>query len=168
MLASCANLIGPHEVDLPLTRLQQNLDRHFPINHRVLEVFDIQLSQPQLTILPDSGRVSLTMATALSSPLLRQSRSGSLAFSGNLFLDTVRNAVFIRDARVDRFVIDGIDEARQRQLAVAASIVTDQIMNSMPLYSFHPEELHYAGVQFMPTKITTMPNALAVTIEPVK
>ncbi|MGZ3240757.1 MAG: DUF1439 domain-containing protein [Burkholderiaceae bacterium] len=168
MLASCANLIGPHEVALPLTRLQQNLDGRFPLNHRILDVLDIQLSQPQLAILPDSGRVSLTMATVLSSPLMKQSRSGNLAFSGNLFLDTVRNAVFIRNPRIDRFVIDGIDEARQQQLAMAASIVMDQIMKNMPLYSFHPEDLHYAGVQFMPTKIITTPNGLTVTLESVK
>jgi hypothetical protein len=167
-LASCANLIGPHEIDLPLARLQQSLDRRFPMEQRMLEIMNVRLSQPQLALLSDSGRIALTLNAAVSSPLLRREQTGVLGFSGRLFLDTQRNAIFMRDARIDRLEIDGMDDMRQRQLQAVASAAADLIMRDMPLYSFRPEDLHYAGMQFLPTKITTLPNALAVTIEPAK
>jgi hypothetical protein len=128
----------------------------------------VRLSQPQLALLSDSGRIALTLNAAVSSPLLRREQTGVLGFSGRLFLDTQRNAIFMRDARIDRLEIDGMDDMRQRQLQAVASAAADLIMRDMPLYSFRPEDLHYAGMQFLPTKITTLPNALAVTIEPAK
>jgi hypothetical protein len=36
------------------------------------------------------------------------------------------------------------------------------------VYSFRMEELRYAGVQFVPTRIATTESGLVVTLEPVK
>jgi hypothetical protein len=38
----------------------------------------------------------------------------------------------------------------------------------MPVYTFHPEDLRYAGVQFIPTRLETAPGALFVTLEPAR
>ncbi|MES2261011.1 MAG: DUF1439 domain-containing protein [Pseudomonadota bacterium] len=168
MLASCAGLIGPRQVELPLQRLQQNLDQRFPINHRALGVFDIQLSHPQLTTLRDNDRIALAADLTVSPILVRQSWRGSLALSGRLVVDTVRNAVFLSDAQVERFAIDGMGETQQRQIAGAANIWTDKLIRDVPIYSFRQEDLRYAGVQFIPTTIRTTPTALVVTLEPAK
>lgn len=167
LLASCASMIGPRQVELPLTKLQQGLDRRFPLNNKILSVFDIQLTRPRLAILPDNDRVALTVDASVSPPFIRQSWSGNLAMSGRLSVDAARNAVFISDATVDRVAIDGVDEARQRQFVKIANLATDQLIRDTPLYTFRPEELRFAGVQFMPTKITTTANALVVTFVPV-
>ena len=41
-------------------------------------------------------------------------------------------------------------------------------MTDMPVYSFRMEDLRFGGVQFVPTRIGTTPNALIVTLEPAK
>ena len=41
-------------------------------------------------------------------------------------------------------------------------------MHETPIYTFKPDELRYAGVQFVPTRIQTTGNGLTVTFEPVK
>jgi hypothetical protein len=168
MLASCASFLGPRQVELPLSRLQAGLDRRFPVDNRLLEVFDVHLSRPQLAILPDSDRVALTMEADVSPPFIRASWSGSLALSGRLYIDAVRGAVFMAEPRVDRFAINGVDESRQRQLTKVASLLMDKVIRDVPVYSFRMEDLRYAGVQFVPTRITTTPSALLVTLEPVK
>ena len=40
LLAACAGLIGPREVELPQERLQTSLDRKFPLHQRALGVFE--------------------------------------------------------------------------------------------------------------------------------
>jgi hypothetical protein len=168
VLASCASLVGPRQIDIPLSRLQAGVDRRFPVNNRALELFDIQLSRPQLTLLAGSDRVALTMDAYVAPPFIKQSWSGSLALSGRLYVDVARGAVFMTEPQVDKFVVDGVDEARQRQFGKVANVLMSKVIADVPVYSFRPEDLRYGGVQFVPTRITSTPDALVVMVEPVR
>jgi hypothetical protein len=168
LLASCASIVGPRRVELSQARLQAGLERRFPLRNRLLELFDVQLTHPQLAILAQSERVGLTLDAAVSPPFLRQSWRGTLGLSGRLLLDGAQNAVFLTDARVDRFDIEGIDAGRARDLRHAADLLVSQLVRDLAVYTFHPEDLRYAGVQFVPTRLETVPGALVVTLEPVK
>lgn len=168
VLASCASLIGTRQVNVPLARLQASLDKRFPIEHRLLSVFEVRLTRPQLTLLADSDRVALAMEASVESPFLKRPLHGSMALSGHLSVDNARNAVVISDARIDRFAFDGLDAGRQQQLAGVGNLLSDEVLKDAALYTFRPEDLRYAGVQFVPSKITTTPTALIVTVDPAK
>jgi hypothetical protein len=168
LLASCASLVGPRQVEIPLHKLQAGVDRRFPVNNRALELFDIHLSRPHLTLLADTNRVALDMDAYVAPPFMKQSWSGSLALSGRLVVDASRSAVVITDPHVDRFIIDGMDAGRQRQLSKFANALVGEAVTEMPIYSFRMEDLRFGSVQFVPTRIETTPNALVVTLEPAK
>jgi hypothetical protein len=76
--------------------------------------------------------------------------------------------VFMGEPRVDNFTLDGVDEARQRQLGKVANVLMDQVIRDVPVYSFRMEDLRYAGVQFVPTAITATRDALVVTVAPAR
>lgn len=168
VLASCSTLIGPRDVNVSLSKMQQGLERRFPIDKRVLSVLDVKLTQPQLSLQPERERVALSVDASVAPPFVRQVWRGNLAMSGRLVLDARRNAVYLTEASVDKVNIAGLDESQQRQFAKVASLVADQLMHETPIYTFKPEELRYAGVQFVPTQIKTTGNGLTVTFEPVK
>jgi hypothetical protein len=168
LLASCATMIGPRRVELSQARLQAGLERRFPLHNRMLELFDVQLNRPRLAIMPDTDRVGLALDVSVSPPFLRQSWNGTLALSGHLVLDNVRNAVVLSATHVDSFDVEGMDSNRVRDLGRAADLLVNQLMRDLPVYSFHPEDLRYAGVQFVPTRLDTAPGALFVTLEPVR
>jgi hypothetical protein len=44
----------------------------------------------------------------------------------------------------------------------------NQLVRDVAIYSFRAEDLRYAGTQFVPTRLDTVPGALVVTIEPVR
>lgn len=165
LLASCASILGPREVDLPLHKLQASLDRRFPVDNRVLELFDVRLSRPQLNVLP-GDRVSLTVDASVAQSFLRNPLAGTLAFSGRLYIDQARSGVYLTEPRIERFAVSGIDEPMQRQLARAANGLLDRALPDLPVYSFRMEELKYAGVQYVPTRIATTANGLRVSLEP--
>ncbi|HTD05117.1 DUF1439 domain-containing protein [Undibacterium sp.] len=168
VLASCASLIGPRQREVPIERLQEGLNRRFPLNNRAMVLLDVQLTHPQLTMLPESGRVALSVDASIAPAFTRQSWSGSLAMSGRLVIDNARNAVFIDDARVDSVNINGVDDERQRQFKLVANLVADSLIRDVPVYSFRPEDLRIAGVQFVPTGIMTTSRGLVVNFEPVR
>lgn len=165
-LAACASLIGPRQVDLPQERLQQSLGRHFPMHHRVMGVFEVELSNPNLDILPDSDRVALNVELNVVPLLARQSWHGSMLISGRLRVDSMRNAIYIADAHVDRFNVDNMDEGKQNQLASVANLLRDSLIKDVPVHTFRPEELRYAGVQFVLTGISTRPGGLVANLQP--
>lgn len=166
LLAACAGLIGPRQVELPQERLQSSLERKFPMHQRVLGVFEVELSHPRLTVLPENDRVALAIDLGVSPLLARQSWHGSMLVSGRLRVDSVNNAVYLADAHVDRFIIDNIDEGKQHQLASVANLLSDKLMRDVPLHTFKPEELRYAGVQFVLTGIDTRPGGLLAKLQP--
>ena len=168
LLASCASVVGPRDIELPLHKLQAGLDRRFPINNRMLELFEVELTRPQLTMLHDAGRIGMTMDALLTPPFSRAPWRGNLALSGRLYLDPARSAVLMGEPRVDRFKLDGVDESRQRQLAKVAKVLMDKVVADVPLYHFRPEDLRYGGVQFVPTGIATSPRGLVVSVEPAR
>jgi len=168
LLASCASIVGPRRVEISQARLQSGLERRFPLDKRMLELFDVRLASPRVAIQPDTERVVLTLDVAVSPPFLRQSWTGTMALSGHLELDPVRNAVFITNAHVDRFDIDGIGGSRARELERAADLLMSQFVHDLPVYTFRTEDLRYAGVQFVPTRLETAPGALFVTLEPAR
>ncbi len=168
LLASCASLAGPRQVELPLAKLQAGMERRFPLNNRLMELFDVQLTRPQVRLMPDTNRVGLDLDAAVAPPFLRQSWRGSMGLSGRLVIDIPRGAILMAEPRVERFAIDGVDASRQRQLEKAANVLMQQVVSDMPVYSFKMEDLRYAGIQFAPTRIATTPSGLVVTLEPVK
>lgn len=168
LLASCANLAGPRDIAIPLAKLQAGLDRRFPLNNRALELFDIQLSRPQLSLLDGTDRVALSMDALVAPPFLKQSWSGSLALSGRLVVDPARGAVLLTEPHVDRFAVDGVDEARQRQFGRVANVLMNRVVRDVPVYTFRMEDLRYAGVQFIPTRISSRPDALLIRVEPLR
>ena len=168
LLAGCAGLTGPRDIELPLHKLQSSLDKRFPMHNRAMELFDIELTRPRLSTLPDSGRIALTLDASIAPPFLRQSWRGSLALSGRLYIDPARNAVMMAEPGVDSFIVEGVDESRQRQLLKVANVLMDKVVADVPLYHFRPEELRYGGTQFIPTRIVTNARGLVVSVEPAR
>ena len=168
LLASCAGVLGPRDIELPLHKLQAGLDRRFPINSRLLELFEVELTRPQLTMLHESGRIGMTMDATVTPPFSRSVWRGRLALSGRLYIDQAGSALLMGEPRVDGFQIDGVDDARQRQLAKVANVLMEKVVADVPLYHFRSEDLRYGGVQFVPTRIATSPQGLVVSVEPVR
>lgn len=165
LLASCSSLIGPRQVELPLHKLQAGLDKRFPINERLMELFDVQLTRPQLAIQPEQDRVALAVDASVAPPFAR-AWTGNIAFSGRLYVDPGRAAVLMAEPRVDRLQL-GNPEA-ERQLTRVANGLINTVARDMPVYTFEQKDLRYAGVQFVPTRIQTTRSGLLVTLEPAK
>jgi hypothetical protein len=167
-LTSCAALLGPRDVELPLSQLQESLNRKFPFNSRYLELFDIYLSNPRLTLQPETNRMLTTIDASVAPPFLNKSWRGSFTLSGMPALDPIRRAVVLTDPRMENFVLDGLDPSYSRQVTRIGGLLAEQILKDVPLYTFGEDEFRYGGTRFSPSKITTRPGALVVTFEPAR
>lgn len=168
LLASCASLLGPRDVEIPLTSMQQAVARKFPLNRRYLELLDISVGNPQLALLPESNRILTSMDATFSPFFLNRSWSGSFAVSGQLRFDMARNAIVLSEPRVEKLVINELDMPYADRITKMGSLLAEQLLQDIPLYTFRPDDLRYGGVRFLPAKITTKRDALVVTLTPAK
>jgi len=168
MLAACSALFGAHEVELPLPRLQQELERHFPHEDRYLALFDVTLSQPRLTLQPDAGRVELQLATRIAPVLGGAPTDGSLTVSGALRIDAASHALLLERPRVERFTLDGVEDGAALRIGQIGGLLLQQVLSELPLHRFEPGDFRRFGVEFAPASISVKSDALAVTFEPVK
>jgi len=168
VLTACATLMGPHTVEVPLARLQEKIATRFPFNNRYLELLDVTVTNPKVSLQPETNRIAISMDTAIAPPFLNQAWKGNLAVSGDLRFDASRNALILGEPRVEQFAIEGLDSPYAKTIVTAASLLGEQLLDNMTLYTFRPEDLRYAGVNFALSKITTKPDSLVVTFEPVK
>jgi len=116
-------------------------------------------------VLP-GDRVALTLEASIAQSFLRNPLAGTLAFSGRLVVDQAKNGVYLAEPRLERFDVSGLDESVTRQLSRAANGLLEKAILDIPVYSFRMDELRYAGVQYLPTRIATTSSGLRISLEP--
>ncbi|QRX81032.1 DUF1439 domain-containing protein [Glaciimonas sp. PAMC28666] len=168
LFSSCAMLIGTRDVDFSLTSLQQSLNKRLPFTKRYLGLIEVTASNAQLALDAGQGRLLVDMDVTMALPLTGKSWSGKLAMSGVIALDGAHNAVILTNTRLDRITLANLDGAYSEQATQIGGLLARELMQSVPLYSFKPEDLRFVGVTFVPTKIVTRTDRLVVTFEPQK
>lgn len=166
LLVSCATLSGPREVDVPLSRLQAGLAKRFPMDQKVLEMFRLQLSEPQLATQPASGRLLIRLGLAVATPLTRQPWQGQLALSGRLAIDAAGNAILLQDAQVEQLDVAGMDAQRGQLLNRVADFAAQHVLDGAVLYRFDAQDLRYLGTNYRPTTIRPTDQGLRIRFEP--
>jgi hypothetical protein len=168
LLASCASLLGPRDVEVPLSTLQDAVSRKFPFNSRYLELLDINVSNPRIAMQPESNRVLTSMDVSFAPPFMNRSWNGNFAVSGRLRFDAARNAIVMAEPHVEKFAVDGLDMPYAAQLVKIGRVLTEELLQDVPLYTFRPDDLHRAGTYFTPSRISTTARGLVVTLVPAR
>ena len=168
LFVSCATLLGSREIVIPVERLQAALEWQFPFNNRYLELLDIQLTNPRIVLQPETNRVLTSLDAAVTPPFLKRSWSGNLAISGQLQFDPARQALVLAQPRIETFNVQGLDPLYANQLRLVGSLLAEQLLADVPLYTFRSDQLRYAGTRFVPSTIKARPGGLVVTFEPAR
>ncbi|MDF3036183.1 MAG: hypothetical protein K0S28_1457 [Paucimonas sp.] len=167
-VTACAGLSGPRRVELPLHQLQQAMSNRFPFNSRYLELLDINVSNPRLSLQPGTNRVLTSLDAFIAPPFTKSSWAGTVTISGGLRFDPMRNAIMLSDPRMENFNVNGLDPMYSRQAGKIGSFLAAELLKDLPLYTFRPDELRYGNTRFYPSQIATTMNSLVVTFEPMK
>ncbi|RJG05139.1 DUF1439 domain-containing protein [Noviherbaspirillum cavernae] len=168
LLTSCATLMGAREVEVPLATLQRAMADKFPFNNRYLDLLDVTVSNPRLSLQPDTDRLVSSMDAMIAPPFLNKSWNGSFTVSGKLRFDPARNAIVLGEPRMEKFNLDGLDPRYGNVITKIGILLTEQVLQDAPLYTFRPEELRYGGTDYTLSKITTRADRIVVTFEPLK
>ncbi|MCY1367178.1 hypothetical protein D9M69_541020 [compost metagenome] len=162
-LAACGAF--RNEYTFSQSQLQAALERKFPFNKRYMELFDIQLTNPQLTLDSVRNRVNVQFDAVIDNKLFfRQALTGRFALDSGLRYDAPTRSVVLQDPEVQRFDVQGMPAQFSRQLNALGGILAEQLLQGYPLYTFREDQLRVAGTQVEPGTITVLPDGINVKV----
>ena len=166
-LAACAASTFPFipsHYTFSQQQVQEAVQRKFPYQHTISQVFQVQLANPVVGFLPDTNRVSIRLDAHLASPFLQEPVDGVFTLSSELAYDEASKSVVLKSPNVDSVNVSGGAQAYTQQINAAAALLATQLLNNYPIYTFKPEQLQFAGVNYEPGTITILTNGIRVQI----
>jgi hypothetical protein len=145
-------------------QVQDAVQRKFPYQRTMSQVFDVALANPVVGLLPDTNRVSVRLDARLASPFIQQPVNGVFTLSSQLEYDPASHSVVLRSPSVDSVNVSGDAQAYMQQINAAAALLATQLLTNYPVYTFKPEQLQFAGVNYEPGTITVLTNGIRVQI----
>ena len=162
-IAGCS--VFRSEYTFSQSQLQDALAKKFPFNKRYMEVFDIQLANPQLALDSARNRVLVSFDATIDNRLFfRQPLTGRFALDSALRYDPSSHSLVLQDPEVKQFDVQGLPGQFSRQLNALGGILSEQLLQNYPLYTFKPEQLRLAGTSVEPGTITVLPDGINVKI----
>ncbi|PQV52220.1 DUF1439 domain-containing protein [Paraburkholderia sp. BL21I4N1] len=145
-------------------QVQDAVQRKFPYQRTVSQVFDVALSNPVVGFLPDANRISVKLDARFASPFMPQPVDGVFTLSSELAYDAASKSVVLKSPNVDNVSVSGQAQAYTQQISAAAAVLATQLLTNYPIYTFKPEQLQFAGVNYEPGTITILTNGIRVQI----
>jgi hypothetical protein len=168
LLSGCASLLPPQEIEIPLSRLQQSIQKKFPYTERYFGLLDVTLSNPVLSTQPATDRMLIALDAQVLPPLIKTPWQGELLVSGSLRIDPVRRVVLLTERRLENIKLDAATGSYTSRVARLGKQLAEDLIGETVLYSFAPDAFVVAGKRFVPTRITTRKDSLVVSFEPAK
>lgn len=166
-LAACAASTFPFipsHYTFSQQQVQEAVQRKFPYQRTISQVFQVQLANPVVGFLPDTNRVSIRLDAHLASPFLQEPVDGVFTLSSELAYDEASKSVVLKSPNVDNVNVSGGAQAYTQQINAAAALLATQLLSNYPIYTFKPEQLQFAGVNYEPGTITILTNGIRVQI----
>ena len=111
----CGHLGTPSTITLSEADLQRLMTGKFPLQQRLLEVFEVRATAPQLRLLPERGRLQVVLALEARERIMASRYNGRLDFDSGLRWDAAEQAVRLDQVRVQDFVHDPASAAPSKQ-----------------------------------------------------
>jgi hypothetical protein len=141
-LSACAMWAGPRSVVYSEADLNQMLARRFPLDKRVLDVLDLTLSQPQLSLQPDSNRLRTAFDLGANDRLFGHAWKGRIDVAYGLRLERSDNSLRIAQPRVLAFSLDRDATARPQVPAERiAALIVEKLLDDAVLHRLKPEQV---------------------------
>lgn len=146
-LGGCAGLGGPRSVTLSEAELNTLLARQFPIDRRVLEVLDVNVSSPRLRLLPERNRLATELDVRAGERLGGRTVRGSLSLDYALRFEPSDASVRLTGVRVNELRLDGVGLpiATQR----LSTLIAERLLDDFAIWRASPERaerMRSAGV----------------------
>lgn len=164
-LAACATFpFIPNHYTFTVAQLQDVVARKFPYRRQISQIVDLRLDDPVVGTRPETNRLSVGAHARIASPFLQSPADGHFVLTSALAFDRDRKAVVLRNPAVEQLDFPDISGPYEGEIKAVLEMAVAQLLEGYALYTFKPDQLSFAGVQYEPGDIQVMQNGVRVQI----
>jgi hypothetical protein len=138
LLAACANL-DPRHVTLSAGEVQSLVERRFPRQQRVMELLDVNLTNPVVRLVPERNRLTTSMDLQASERLSGRVLRGSLALDHGLRFEPSDATVRLANVRVEEMKLELAGTPLSGQTARLAALLAERVLDDFVIYRVNDE-----------------------------
>lgn len=175
LLTACATLPPPPKtISVSEARLAQMIASQFPFNSEMLEVLDVVVSTPRISLDPANNRINTSLdinvaGNSLLGLFTDKRYKGALDMSYGLRFEPKDATIRLTDVRVHRLDIDGAPSAMRRPIEKLGAPLAQKLLKDYAIYKVRPEDLQAAqGWGYKPGAFRVEPAGLSLTLDPVE
>lgn len=169
-LAGCAVFSpGPKTVQISEARLAELMARQFPFNSCYLEIFDVVIGTPRITLLPETNRIGTAFSYSLGSALLGSRQfAGTLDLTYGLRFEPGDATLRLADVRVEGVQVPGVPVAYRNQANRLGSLLAENLLRDQVIHRLSEQDLASArGWGYQPGAFKVVPGAVQLQLDPV-
>src|ERR1700709_1488615 len=140
----------PDHYTFSQAQVQDAVHRKFPLERTASQIFDVTLSNPLVGLAPDRNRVTVRLDARLATPFMPTPVTGIFTLSSQLAYDAPSHSVILMSPTVDDVQVSGDAAQYTQQINAVGAVMATQFLDRYPIYTFKPEQLQFAGVNYEP------------------
>lgn len=158
-LSGCAGMpAGLRQFEVPADKLREGLASQFPRRQKVMDVFELNLSLPQLSLDPANNRIVTSFDLALEETLLtRKTFRGSLGFASGLRYAAADHSICLQNVSLEKLALPGVPASLGGQVRQVGQLAAQTFLEGLAVYHL-PKNM----AQLVDT-LGTAPDQLKVT-----
>ena len=133
LLFGCANL-DPRHVTLSAGEVQSLVERRFPRQQRVMELLDVNLTNPVVKLVPERNRLATSMDLQASERLSGRALRGSLALDHSLRFEPSDGTVRLANVRVEEMKLELAGTPLSGQAARLGALLAERALDDFVIY----------------------------------
>lgn len=166
-LSACATM-GDQTVLISEQVVQKKLNERLSVPIALLQIFNLQLSNTQVSFDEATNRMRVTLDSDLSSSLFKEHYPGHAIISGVVDYDAVRQAVVLKEPAVETLAFESLDSKQADVFSAFAKTIGSEVLNGLVLYKVDPKDLNVNGTQYVPKSLNMTAQGLQITLSPEK
>ncbi|MFM2346658.1 MAG: hypothetical protein RL654_1411 [Pseudomonadota bacterium] len=168
LLGGCAAVV-PREFTTTEREMQQALEQRFPMQQRVLGIFDVQLTAPRVLLQPQAGRLMLGFdLAAREAALTQRDLRGRIMFSSALRYEPSDGTIRLDRVRRENIAIEGLPAALASGLNRVGGWLAESQLDDLVVYRVDRLALEAAArIGLQPGAIEVRPTGVTLRLVPV-
>ena len=167
LMSGCAALIGTHDVDISESQLALLLARQFPMERKVLEVVELDITNPQITLIPEGNRVGTELDVSALDRLFGSSAMGHVKLDYGLRFQASDHTIRMTQVRVRELTLSSGSNNLRGAAQRLGGLVAENALEDLVLYRMKPAQADEMDrLNLVASPITVTPTGLHMSVSP--
>lgn len=167
-VVGCGAFGPPRSMTLSEGDLQRLLDKHFPLERRLLEVLEVSIATPRLQLQGEHNRIATELQISTRDRLFGGQWQGRLALDSMLRWESADQTLRMSQVRVTQVSLDTGGSLARAQAERLGAVLAERVLEGLVVYRLpaeRAERLQRAGVQ--PAGVAVTSRGVEIAFEPV-